>query len=225
MYVSHIDTIFDNWDARRVKQLFMLLAAFAAAYMFSENSLLNMGASLPVILLFSLVLLLTGLHVHYMMVRSDVITLAKLRPTRDEFNSLVVDIMFHGEFVKLKDYFHHTGHIYDHVSRVAYIAYSISKVLSLDYHASARGGLLHDFFLYDWRERKMQDASKSLHGREHPHIALENAKKHFELSHREADIIVKHMFPKTITPPRYAESFVVSLSDKMAVAYEYIRRR
>jgi uncharacterized protein len=225
LYVSHIDTIFDNWDARRVKQLFLLLAAFAAAYVLSENSLLSVGVSLPVILLFSLVLLLTGLHVHYMMVRSEFITLAGLRPSRDEFNTLVGDIMFHDEFVKLKDYIHHTGHIYDHVHRVAYISYSISKMLSLDYHASARGGMLHDFFLYDWRERKLQDASRSLHGREHPHIALENAKKHFELSHREADIIVKHMFPKTISLPKYAESFVVSLSDKIAAVYEYIRRR
>ena len=97
----------------------------------------------------------------------------------------------------------------------------IAKALRLDYRAAARGGLLHDFFLYDWRERKATDTSKAMHGREHPHIALANARGQFEVSDLEADIIVKHMFPKTLPMPRYKESFVVSLSDKISSVYEY----
>ncbi len=135
---------------------------------------------------------------------------------------LVSDILAHEEFLKLKEYHHHAGHIYDHVTRVSYISYRISKALGLDYHSAARGGgLLHDFFLYDWRVRKSQDEKRSSHGKEHPYIALENAQKYFSVNAKEADIIVKHMFPKTLSLPRYRESFIVSLSDKIAAVYEY----
>jgi uncharacterized protein len=150
------------------------------------------------------------------------LTLAFAKPQRREFFMLTDDILFHREFVKLKGYFHHSNHIYDHVVRVAYISYSITKVLGLNYKAAARGGLLHDFFLYDWREKKAKDTHKSLHGKEHPYIALKNARACFEVSDLEADIIVKHMFPKTRAMPRYSESFVVSLSDKIAAIYEYM---
>ena len=146
------------------------------------------------------------------------------KPYRKEFLLLTNDILFHEEFSKLKDYHHHANHIYDHVVRVAYISYAISKVLGFDYASAARGGLLHDFFLYDWRERKATDLSRSLHGREHPFIALENARKYFIISDLEEDIIVKHMFPKTRAIPQYKESFVVSISDKLSAIYEYVQQ-
>jgi uncharacterized protein len=158
-----------------------------------------------------------------MMVRAGLIPFLIPRPIAWEFNQLVQDILLHEEFLKLKDYFHHTNHIYDHVVRVSYISYVISKIFKLDYKAAARGGLLHDFFLYDWRERKATDANRLLHGREHPHIALANARMYFEVNELEADIILKHMFPKTKPVPRYLESAVVSLSDKISTLYEYFQ--
>lgn len=155
------------------------------------------------------------------MVRIGRIPFLLARPQRKEYILLVNDILLNQEFRKLKGFFHHTSHIYDHVIRVSYISYVIAKALHLDYRSAARGGLLHDFFLYDWRERKATDTSKAMHGREHPHIALANAREQFEVSDLEADIIVKHMFPKTRALPRYKESFVVSLGDKIASVYEY----
>ena len=165
--------------------------------------------------------LLASYHVHSSMVRIGRIPFLLERPQRKEYIRLVDDILLNQEFRKLKGFFHHTNHIYDHVIRVSYISYVIAKALRLDYRAAARGGLLHDFFLYDWRERKANDTSRALHGREHPHIALANARQQFEVSELEADIIVKHMFPKTLPMPRYKESFVVSLSDKISSVYEY----
>jgi uncharacterized protein len=141
-----------------------------------------------------------------------------------EHTLLVEDILTHDEFLKLKMFRHHTNHIYDHASRVSYLSYRISKALGLDYIAAARGGLLHDFFLYDWRERKASDDKRSSHGKEHPFIALENAKTYFSVDEREQDIITKHMFPKTLALPRYPESVVVSISDKLSAIYEYLAR-
>ncbi len=165
--------------------------------------------------------LLLAYHLHSSMVRIGRIPFLFDRPLRKEYILLVDDILTNQEFRKLKEFHHHTNHIYDHVIRVSYISYVIAKALHLDYRSAARGGLLHDFFLYDWRECKASDTSRALHGREHPHIALANARQQFEVSDLEADIIVKHMFPKTRPMPRYKESFVVSLSDKVSSVYEY----
>jgi uncharacterized protein len=169
----------------------------------------------------SLVSLLAAYHLYSSMTRIGRVPFLFARPQRKEFILLVDDILLNQEFRRLKKFHHHTGHIYDHVIRVSYISYVIAKALGLDYRSAARGGLLHDFFLYDWRERKASDTSRALHGREHPHIALANARGQFEVSDLEADIIVKHMFPKTRQIPRYKESFVVSLSDKISSVYEY----
>lgn len=144
-----------------------------------------------------------------------------LIPSKSEFASLTQDILHHSEFEKLKDFFHHTHHIYDHVVRVAYLSYYFSKLFGLDYTSSARGGLLHDFFLYDWREKKKNDNKRSLHGKEHPYIALDNAMLYFDVNKKETDIITKHMFPKTKERPLYAESIIVSVMDKVSTIIEY----
>ena len=68
------------------------------------------------------------------------------------------------------------------------------------------------------------DAKRSSHGKEHPFVALENAKTYFSVDEREQDIITKHMFPKTLALPRYPESVVVSISDKLSAIYEYLAR-
>lgn len=143
---------------------------------------------------------------------------------RTQHALLVEDILQHDQFLKLKEYRHHTNHIYDHARRVSYLSFRISKALGMNYQAAARGGLLHDFFLYDWRERKQNDEKRSSHGKEHPFIALENAKTYFSVNSLEEDIITKHMFPKTLALPRYKESVVVSISDKISAIYEYVVR-
>ena len=173
------------------------------------------------VLVISQVSLLAAYHLYSSMARIGRVPFLLARPQHKEYILLVDDILLNLEFCKLKGFFHHTNHIYDHVVRVSYISYVIAKALGLNYRSAARGGLMHDFFLYDRRERKVTDTSKAMHGREHPHIALANARAQFEVSDLEADIIVKHMFPKTRAMPRYKESFVVSLSDKISVVYEY----
>ena len=51
------------------------------------------------------------------------------------------------------------------------------------------------------------------HGFKHPAIALENALKITALNRIEQDIIKKHMWPLTLCPPRYIESWVVCFAD------------
>jgi len=94
----------------------------------------------------------------------------------------------------------------EHSLNVSYTAYRLCKRMGLDYCSAARGGLLHDFFLYDWHLGKPYIG---LHGFMHPRIALENAGKYFSLNSVEREIILKHMWPLTVTPPKYRETYVL----------------
>lgn len=145
------------------------------------------------------------------------------RPFEKEYYDAVQDILQHAEFLKLKDYFHHNSSIYHHVHDVAYLSYRISKYLKLDYRSTARGALLHDFFLYDWRNHDVPDLPREkFHGLAHPAIAVANAKKHFSINDIEEDIIKKHMWPLTLVPPKYKESYIVSFADKYLSSREFI---
>ena len=103
---------------------------------------------------------------------------------------------------------------------VSYNSYLICKRLGLNCYLAARGGLLHNFFLYDWHIAKPY---KGLHRFIHPYVALENANKHFNLNDLEKDIIKKHMWPLTLRLPRYKEAFIVAFVDKYCTSKEIIK--
>lgn len=119
---------------------------------------------------------------------------------------------------RLQQYQQHTAATtrYDHCLCVAYFSFTLCRRLGWDYRAAARGGLLHDLYLDRWEGSENGTLSR---WRTHPRAALENARR-YGLSAREEDIIVKHMFPLTPELPRYRESYVVSLADKLAAALE-----
>jgi uncharacterized membrane protein len=147
------------------------------------------------------------------------------KPFEHEFYDIINDIYEHDEFLKLKLHHHHNSSIYEHVMAVSYFSYRACKFLKLDYRAAARGGLLHDFFLYDWRNHDVPDLPEhKYHGIEHPKIALANAEKHFTLNDIEKDSIIKHMWPLTPAPPKYKESFVVSFADKYLASKEFVNK-
>lgn len=147
------------------------------------------------------------------------------RPVESEFYEIISDIYEHEEFLKLKEFYHHNSSIYDHVMKVSYFSYKACKVLNLDYQSAARGGLLHDFFLYDWRNHDVPDLPEDkFHGIEHPKISVANAEKHFTLNDIEKDIIIKHMWPLTLVPPKYKESFIVSFADKYLASKEFVNK-
>lgn len=106
---------------------------------------------------------------------------------------------------------------FQHGILVSYLSFSICKALRLNYYSAARGGLLHDFYLYDWHD---SDRLGKWHGFTHPYTALRNANAYFDITKLEQDIIKKHMWPLTLKLPRYRESLVVSFADKLATCIE-----
>ncbi len=153
--------------------------------------------------------------------------LERRKPREEEFDGIVRDILDHPEFLRLKEFPHHrSSSIYEHACAVSYLSYAICKKLGFDYRSAARGGLLHDFFLYDWRNHDVPDLPREkFHGLAHPAIALENARKHFEINDIERDCILRHMWPLTLVPPRTRESFIVSCVDKYVASRELLVRK
>lgn len=131
-----------------------------------------------------------------------------------EYGLIINDILAHEEFFISSELKHHDSSILKHSIRVSYSSYKWSKSLGLDYHSAARAGLLHDFFQYDWRNQPKEFRGK-LHGFHHPKVALKNSIKHFSLNDIEKDAVVKHMWPLTLSFPKYKESYVVTFADKM----------
>ena len=133
----------------------------------------------------------------------------------NEFNNIIKDIITNLEFDKLKDISHHGISRYNHSMRVAYYTYLITKLLHLDYVKATRGALLHDFFTDEVKE-----LNSVFRLRRHPGCAADNAKKYFDISKLEEDIIKTHMFPITFTPPKYLESWIVDFVDDVSAVYE-----
>ena len=110
---------------------------------------------------------------------------------------------------------------YHHCVLVSYFSWRLCRRLGLDARSAARGGLLHDLYLYNWRDKASHPGIR--HGSEHPEVALCNARARFPLTWREADIIRSHMFPYTPTKRYHClESAVVSTMDKLCAAAELL---
>ena len=59
----------------------------------------------------------------------------------------------------------------------------------------------------------------------HPAIALKNARKEYNINIRQADIIIKHMWPLTIIPPLCREGWIVTMADKYCSTLETLSIR
>lgn len=135
---------------------------------------------------------------------------------KGEFLSCIFEIVKNEKLYEMKGTKKH-GEVdcLDHCLFVSYLSFLACKRLGLDYRCGARGGLLHDFYLYDKGKNP-----PPRHRTQHPKIALKNALECFELCDKEKDIILKHMWPITFRIPRYKESFVVDFVDKYCACLE-----
>lgn len=138
-----------------------------------------------------------------------------------EFFNIIADIISNETVQKMKEYRQHCDtSCYEHCLHVAYYSYVIAKKLKLDYISTARAAMLHDLFLYDWRQKYVESKIHGLHAFAHPKIALRNALMLFNLNELEQEIIVKHMWPVTIAFPKHKETYIVTFMDKYSAIKE-----
>ena len=131
------------------------------------------------------------------------------------------DIIENEMFQREKDFIQHgTTTTYAHSLCVAYMSVwlAIRNRHDVDMRSVIRGALLHDYFLYDWHEK---NEYHSFHGYTHAKRAMENARRDFHITSKEAEIIYCHMFPLNLTRiPKSREARLVCMADKMVAGSE-----
>ncbi|WP_212505698.1 HD family phosphohydrolase [Anaerotalea alkaliphila] len=148
-------------------------------------------------------------------------TLALHKPKReqlDAYYSAVEDLIENAAVLDMDAFIQH-GRItcLEHSLHVSFVSFKVARKLGLRSREMARGGLLHDFFLYDWHVTKCREGK---HAFAHPVIAKRNAERHFTLNEVEKDVIVKHMWPVTLWWPRHRESWIIIGVDKYCAVLE-----
>ena len=137
------------------------------------------------------------------------------------FREIFSEVAGKARFDEMKNYLSHSDiSVYTHSVKVAYTAYrfAVKHRIPCDLRALVRGGLLHDYYLYDWH-----DPNKGFrwHGFKHHRFALANAERDFVLSGRERNIIASHMFPLTFwSLPKCREAWLVTIADKIVASEE-----
>jgi len=135
-----------------------------------------------------------------------------------EYRSLTEQLLQSPEFASLAVFRHHKMNRQQHSFNVSWYAFRLARLCRMDAAAVARSGLLHDLFYYNFRDGAY---SKNEHIYAHPQQALANARQLTELSPKEEDIILNHMWP--LCPQRqrhYKETYLVSMIDKYCCILE-----
>lgn len=148
--------------------------------------------------------------------REDILYLSK---GDKEFQEIIKDIINNPEVQKMKNFkVHGNTSLYAHCYSVSYFCYLACKRRKLDYKSAAIAGMLHDFYLYDWREKNSHIRP---HAFTHPFTAYKNAKKQFKLNWMEKDMILTHMWPVTFFAiPLCYEGLILTFVDKSCALHE-----
>lgn len=132
-----------------------------------------------------------------------------------DFITYAAPIIHKGEMRKTENIPQHGATTrYSHCVSVAYYSLRAANKLNIAYDARSlvTGALLHDYYFYDWRKKNI---SHLQNGFIHPKVALHNAMRDYDLNPIEQNIIVRHMFPVTIIPPKNREGLIVCITDKL----------
>ena len=140
---------------------------------------------------------------------------------RSSFYSCISDLLKQPDVLAMKDIAQHADvNCLQHCLYVAYLSFRMCRFFHLDYHAAARGALLHDLFLYDWH---IPGGHEGRHLFSHPVAALKNASRITKLNKKEENIILSHMWPATPNrPPHSWEAFLVGCADKLCAVSEVL---
>ena len=142
----------------------------------------------------------------------------------NEYLSIINNILENDDFKKMENIKHHNTTRLDHSIKVSYFSYKLAKHFGMDYKCVARAGLLHDFYDEEISKCNKIKDKVLLFSVKHPNIAVENAKNIVEINEKEEDIIKTHMFPVSNRVPKYAESWLVSIIDKILSTVEFSKK-
>ena len=140
-------------------------------------------------------------------------------------NKYANDILNNEKYNTQKEFMQHgKTSVLEHEMNVTLYSLKIADrfKIKIDEKSLIRGSLLHDYFLYDWH---VSDKNHRLHGFIHAKRALLNASRDFELNDIEKNMIYTHMFPMNLRIPKYKESIILTIADKIVATKETIKRK
>ena len=80
-----------------------------------------------------------------------------------EYMTYVGQLIQHPKVQKLVTSPSYSFQSFEHSIHVSYTSYKLAKKFGWDAKSTARGGLLHDLFYYDWRETKFTKSHAWIH--------------------------------------------------------------
>ena len=140
---------------------------------------------------------------------------------KNRLESIYQTFLSDPRILKMKEFRIHRGtNCYMHSFKVTKLAIkrAIKKNLNDKLEIILIACILHDYYLYSWSEARCKH-----HGRDHPLIASENAKRDFDVSSEIVDIINSHMWPLNHKyRPSTPEAKLVSKADKDIAFKEFL---
>ena len=151
---------------------------------------------------------------------------------REKLTVILEKYDHHPEVQKMREFIQH-GSVttYQHCKNVVLVSFWMNRRLRLgaDETSLAVGAFLHDFYLYDWHKKGTFYGLHRLfemHGFSHPGSACVNARRVFQITKKEQDIISCHMWPLTFRHvPTCREAVIVCLADKYCAVVESMFQR
>ena len=143
--------------------------------------------------------------------------------TKQELENLYQSFLNNELVLKMKEIPMHRGsNCYIHSFKVCKLVMkkALKSKKEYRYKSLIIASILHDYYLYDWRkDRKL----RKKHGKRHPSIANENAKRDFDIDEEVSNIIKTHMWP--LTPkdfPKTKEAKLVNYVDDIIATREFM---
>lgn len=140
----------------------------------------------------------------------------------DELNQIYESLLKDERILKMKEIPMHRGsNCYIHSFKVA--KRSLHKAMKskkeLNLKALLYACVLHDYYLYDWR---IDRSKKKHHGKNHPFIAAEQAKRDFDIDEFTQELIISHMWPMNIKKfPKSKEAKILAWTDNVIATKEF----
>jgi uncharacterized protein len=134
--------------------------------------------------------------------------------------------LHHEALLKMQEIPAHIGsNVYVHTFKVVkkVMKKAIKSRKNLDLENLLVAAIFHDYYLYNWRTTKDRPHP---HGKYHPGIAVENAKRDFNISEESQRMIKTHMWPfNFFNPPKGKEARLLCNVDTWIALVECLTTR
>ena len=149
--------------------------------------------------------------------------------TEERKNSLEKTYQYylhHEALLKMQEIPAHIGsNVYVHTFKVVkqVMKKAVKSRKNLDLENLLVAAIFHDYYLYNWRTTKDRPHP---HGKYHPGIAAENAKRDFNISEESQMMIKTHMWPfNFFNPPKGKEARLLCNVDTWVALMECLTTR